>query len=116
LLQFVKEILLEMNANTRMKPGKLCVRHPRAGSPPFYMLQSSCQVKNQTRYVPADEVPAIQEALAGHGCLPSLVFAVRPSPQEGETIFRVNPAPRSLTPGYFPATRLPRGIRCQESC
>ena len=36
------------------------------GSAPFYKLQCWHQGKNQTRYVPADEVPALQRALAGH--------------------------------------------------
>jgi hypothetical protein len=61
-----QEILQEMNSITRMERGKLSVQHPRAGSAPFHKLQSWCHGKNQTRYVPAQEVPAIQEALAGH--------------------------------------------------
>jgi|SRR5512138_933118 hypothetical protein len=60
-----QEILHEMNSITRMERGKLCVQHPRAGSP-FHKLQSWSHGKNQTRYVPTQEVPAIQEALAGH--------------------------------------------------
>ena len=60
-----QEILQEMNSITRMERGKLCVQRPRAGSP-FHKLQSWCDGKNQTRYVPAEEVPVIQEALAGH--------------------------------------------------
>ncbi len=61
-----QEILQEMNSITRMERGKLCVQHPPTGSAPFHKLQSWCHGKNQTRYVPAQEVPAIQEALAGH--------------------------------------------------
>lgn len=60
-----QEILQEMNSITRMERGKLSVQHPRAGSP-FHKLQSWCHGKNQTRYVPTEEVPALQEALAGH--------------------------------------------------
>lgn len=60
-----EQILQEMNSITRMERGKLSVQHPRAGSP-FHKLQSWCHGKNQTRYVPAQEVPALQEALAGH--------------------------------------------------
>lgn len=59
------EILQEMNSITRMERGKLCVQRPRSGSP-FHKLQSWCDGSNQTRYVPAEQVPAIQEALAGH--------------------------------------------------
>ena len=61
-----QEILQEMNSITRMERGKLCVQQPRAGSAPFHKLQSWCHGQNQTRYVPAQEVQAIQEALAGH--------------------------------------------------
>ncbi len=61
-----QDILQEMNSITRMERGKLCVQHPRGGSAPFHKLQNWCKGKNQTRYVPAAEVPALQEALAGH--------------------------------------------------
>ena len=61
-----EQILQEMNSITRMERGKLCVQQPRAGSAPFHKLQSWCHGKNQTRYVPAQEVTTIQEALAGH--------------------------------------------------
>ncbi len=61
-----QEILQEMNSITRMERGKLCVQHPRGGSAPFHKLQSWSNGRNQTRYVPAEEVPALQEALAGH--------------------------------------------------
>lgn len=61
-----QEILQEMNSITRMERGKLCVQHPKGGSAPFHKLQNWCHGRNQTRYVPAEEVPALQEALAGH--------------------------------------------------
>lgn len=61
-----QEILQEMNAITRMERGKLCVQHPGGGSASFHKLQNWSHGRNQTRYVPAEEVPAIQEALAGH--------------------------------------------------
>jgi hypothetical protein len=61
-----QEILQEMNAITRMERGKLCVQEPASGAACFHKLQSWHKGKNQTRYVPAHEVAAIQEALAGH--------------------------------------------------
>ena len=61
-----QQILQAMNSITRMERGKLCIQRPKGGSVPFHKLQSWCHGKNQTRYVPAQEVPAIQEALAGH--------------------------------------------------
>lgn len=60
------QILQEMNAITRMERGKLCVQQPVSGAAPFHKLQSWHKGRNQTRYVPAQEVSAIQEALAGH--------------------------------------------------
>ena len=61
-----QEILQEMNSITRMERGKLCIQRPRTGAAPFHKLQSWSNGKNQTRYVPVQELPAIQEALAEH--------------------------------------------------
>jgi hypothetical protein len=61
-----EQILQQMNTLTRMERGKLCRQSRGPGTRPFYKLQSWHQSKNHTRYVPADEVPALQEALAGH--------------------------------------------------
>jgi hypothetical protein len=61
-----EQILQEMNTLTRMERGKLCLQSRGPGTTPFYKLQSWHQGKNHTRYVPADQVPALQEALAGH--------------------------------------------------
>jgi hypothetical protein len=66
LLQRRQEILQEINTITRMERGKLCRQSPGPGASPFHKLQCWHQGKNHTRYVPADEVPALQEALAGH--------------------------------------------------
>jgi hypothetical protein len=61
-----QEILQEINTITRMERGKLCPQSRGPGSAPFYKLQCWQQGRNQTRYVPAADVPALQEALAGH--------------------------------------------------
>ena len=61
-----EQILQEMSALTRMERGKLCCQSRGPGAAPFYKLQCWHQGRNHTRYVPADEVPALQEALAGH--------------------------------------------------
>ena len=65
-LQRRREILQEINTITRMERGKLCTQSPGPGAAPFHKLQCWHQGKNHTRYVPADEVPALQEALAEH--------------------------------------------------
>jgi hypothetical protein len=65
-LQRRQEILKEINTITRMERGKLCTQSPGPGGAPFHKLQCWHQGKNHTRYVPADEVPALQEALAEH--------------------------------------------------
>lgn len=59
-------ILQEMNAITRMERGKLCTQSRGPSAPPFYKLQCWRNGKNHTRYVPQEEVPALQEALGGH--------------------------------------------------
>ena len=59
-------ILQGMNAITRMQRGKLCTQSRGPSAPPFYKLQCWRNGKNHTRYVPQEEVPALQEALAGH--------------------------------------------------
>ena len=59
-------VLQEMNAITRMERGKLCTQSRGPGAAPFYKLQCWRNGKNCTRYVPQAEVPALQEALAGH--------------------------------------------------
>jgi hypothetical protein len=61
-----QEILQEMNAITRMERGKLCAQSRGPGTPAFHKLQCWHQGRNHTRYVPAQEVAALQEALAGH--------------------------------------------------
>jgi hypothetical protein len=61
-----QEILQEMNTITRMERGKLCTQSRGPGTPAFHKLQCWHEGKNHTRYVPAQEVPALQEALAGH--------------------------------------------------
>jgi hypothetical protein len=61
-----EQILQQMNTLTRMERGKLCRQSRGPGTPPFFKLQCWHQGKNRTRYVPADEVSAVQEALANH--------------------------------------------------
>lgn len=60
------QILQQMQSITRMERGKLCTQSRGPGTPTFYKLQVWHGGKNSTRYVPADEVPALKEALAGH--------------------------------------------------
>ena len=61
-----EQILERMNSLTRMERGKLCQQSRGPGTTPFYKLQCWHRGKNHTRYVPVDELPALQEALAGH--------------------------------------------------
>lgn len=61
-----QEILQEMNAISRMERGKLCTQSRGPTAPPFYKLQCWWKGKNHTRYVPREDLPALQEALAGH--------------------------------------------------
>jgi len=61
-----EHILEQMNTLTRMERGKLCRQTRGPGTTPFFKLQCWRRGKNLTRYVPAEEVPAVQEALANH--------------------------------------------------
>ena len=61
-----EQLLQQMNRLTRMERGKLCRQSRGPGTTPFFKLQCWQRGKNHTRYVPADEVPARQAALANH--------------------------------------------------
>ena len=60
------QILQEMQKITRMERGKLCAQSRGPGAPTFYKLQAWHRGRNATRYVPAEEVPRLKEALANH--------------------------------------------------
>lgn len=58
------DLLRQIALIQRMERGKLCViRHGPSG--PYYNHQSWEAGKNTSRYVPADQVAAMQEAIAG---------------------------------------------------
>jgi hypothetical protein len=60
-----QQLLNQIAQIQRMERGKLCVmRHGPDG--PYYHLQSWEKGKNLNRYVPRDQLPAYQEALAGY--------------------------------------------------
>jgi hypothetical protein len=65
-----QQILQQIAAIPAMERGKLSAysfkeRSGRSG--PYHKLQSWQGGKNLTRYVPADELPAVQAALEGYG-------------------------------------------------
>ena len=58
-------LLQEMVQIQQMERGKLSVmREGPAG--PYYKLQAWEEGKNVSRYIPADQVPAVQQALQGY--------------------------------------------------
>jgi hypothetical protein len=64
-----RQILTQIAAISAMERGKLSAysfkdRPGQAG--PYYKLQQWEGGKNHTRYVPADELPAVEAALAGY--------------------------------------------------
>lgn len=64
-----EQILQEISAISTMERGKLSAysfkeRSGRAG--PYHKLQHWQDGKNHTRYIPADDLPAVQAALAGY--------------------------------------------------
>lgn len=63
------QLLQQISAISAMERGKLSAysfkdRPGQAG--PYYKLQNWEGGKNRTRYVPADELPAVEAALAGY--------------------------------------------------
>jgi len=58
-------ILQQIGQIQSMERGKLSVIKESA-SGPFYKLQARENGKNVTRYVPREQVPAVQEALEGY--------------------------------------------------
>jgi hypothetical protein len=63
------QILQQITAIAAMERGKLSAYSfkERSGHKgPYHKLQSWQDGKNHTRYVPADELPAVQAALAGY--------------------------------------------------
>jgi hypothetical protein len=64
-----QQLLEQISAISAMERGKLSAysfkeRSAQAG--PYHKLQNWEGGKNHTRYVPADELPAVQAALAGY--------------------------------------------------
>lgn len=54
-----------------MERGKLSVIR-ESSSGPFYKLQAREDGKNRTRYIPREQAPAVQEAIAGYQRFESL--------------------------------------------
>jgi hypothetical protein len=64
-----QHLLQQIAAIPAMERGKLSTysfKERSGASGPYYKLQHWENGKNQTRYVPTDEVPALQAALAGY--------------------------------------------------
>lgn len=59
------ELLKEIAAINHMERGTLC-RMKRGSAAPFYNHQTWVNGRNVVRYVPRDQVPALQKALAGY--------------------------------------------------
>src|SRR3954465_13666772 len=64
-----QQILQTIAATPNMERGKLStypVKERSGQAGPYHKLQTWEQGKNHTRYVPAEEVPAVQAALTGY--------------------------------------------------
>jgi hypothetical protein len=91
-------ILQEMADIQTMERGKLSIIKESA-SGPFYKLQARENGKNVTRYIPRDQVPAVQEAIAGYQRFANLAeeYAGQVITHTRATIaagFKKKPAPR----------------------
>jgi hypothetical protein len=65
-----QRLLQQIAAITTMERGKLSTysfQERPGASGPYYKLQHWEGGKNKTRYIPVDQVPALQAALSGYG-------------------------------------------------
>jgi len=68
-----RDILKQMDSIQTMERGKLCEQHVERGGVgsgrrkgPYYKQQTWEKGKNATRYIKAEEVPALKQAMAGY--------------------------------------------------
>lgn len=64
-----EQLLQQISAIESMERGKLSAysfKERSGAGGPYHKLQHWQKGKNQTRYIPAEEVPAVQAALAGY--------------------------------------------------
>jgi hypothetical protein len=66
-----ESLLQQMAQIQRMERGKLCILR-QGPQGPYYNHQTWEDGKNVVRYVPADQVPALQEAIEGYHQFQSL--------------------------------------------
>lgn len=66
-----QSILQEIAQIQKMERGKLSVIR-ESSSGPFYKLQAREDGQNRTRYIPREQAPAVQEAIAGYQRFESL--------------------------------------------
>jgi hypothetical protein len=89
-----------------MERGKLSVIKESSHGP-FYKLQARENGKNVTRYIPREQVPAVQEAIAGYKQFESLTeaYAQQVIAKTRETI--ASSSKKKTLPGNFslPRTR-----------
>lgn len=69
------DLLAEIATIQLMERGKLSTYtfEERSQNAPYYKLQRWEKGKNATRYIPAEQVPLLREALAGHARFQELI-------------------------------------------
>jgi hypothetical protein len=67
-----ESLLQQMAQIQNLERGKLCVIR-QGPNGPYYNHQTWENGQNVSRYVPADQVPALQQAIAGHERLQTLM-------------------------------------------
>ena len=105
--KIIPQVLLQQIAQIQhMERGKLCIlREGPEG--PYYNHQSWENGKNVSRYVPRDQVPAFQEAIAGYEKFQKLIEAysqilIQQTRAELATGFKKKTSPRRSS---WPKTR-----------
>lgn len=109
-----QSLLQEAAQIKRMERGKLSILR-EGPSGPFYNHQSRVEGKNVSRYVPRDQVPAVQEAIEGYALFQKLIDQYVDQTVErtraqiaAEAGSKKNRTP-SRRPSSWPRTRKSRG-------
>ena len=107
------ELLAQINQIQHMERGKLTAYHFKdrpADSGPYFKLQRWENGKNVTRHVPAEQVPLLEEALAGYAKFQQLTEQYAQA-VIGQTREELATAGVKKKPGPRPSSSWPRNRR-----
>lgn len=108
-----EQLLQQICAIESMERGKLSTysfKERSGAGGPYHKLQHWQEGKNQTRYIPAEEVPAVQAALAGYARYEQLTeqYAQRVI-EETRQVLAGSKKKKSRRPSSWPKTKKSNG-------